>query len=460
MNMRRSFRHSRTLLLVSFLMASATAPVLAQTWPPAPFSEATLYSFTGGADGGGPSYVTLLADDRGALYGTTGGGGAGGSGTVFKLTPPAPGKSQWTETVLYSFSGADGAGPSAGLVADPSGALYGATSGGGNDNNGVAFKLTPPLQPSQPWTYTQIYTFPPTYPTTTPSGAAVLDGAGALIGSVITGGAYGLGAIYKLTPPASSGGQWTGAILYSFTGGADGSNAWTTLLVDSSGAIYGTTTLGGAGDKGVIFKLTPPGPDCTPISPNLWCETVLHAFNGSDGARPRSGLTRDSSGMFYGTTTAGGAAGNGAVYSLAPPVPPSTQWQYTVLYSFDGGGDGAAPYAPPTLKGGYLYGATSAGGGTGCGGAGCGTLFELRPPAAPSSPYWTENILYRFSGAADGAFAGGGPTFNALHFGSGLAIYGVTSQGGASGKGTVFTLQCAKAVREVFGGGLHAACGQ
>jgi uncharacterized repeat protein (TIGR03803 family) len=461
MNPRIVFRHRSTPLLASFLLAAATAPALAQTWPPAPFSETTLYSFTGGADGDSAEYVTLSTDSTGALYGTTLIGGGGG-GAVFKLTPPAPGKSQWTGTVLYSFTGSanNGLNPNSGLAKDYGGAFYGVTLAGGATGIGTAFKLTPPVPPSTQWSFAQIYDF--TQSTgANPSSAPTFDSAGALIGAALYGGANDAGTIYKLTPPASSSGQWTGAALYNFTGGADGLRSASTLVFGADGAIYGTALAGGAGNNGLVFKLTPPGANCTPVSPNLWCETLLHAFNGGDGSHPMAGLVIDSaSGVLYGTTLVGGANNLGVVFSLTPPVPPSTQWVETVLHSFAGGQDGANPQSPLTLTGGSLYGATTAGGGTGCSQVGgCGTLFQLTPPAAPTFR-WTENVLYRFSGAPDGAAPLGGLKFNAFGFGSGLAIYGVANAGGASGKGTVFTLQCAKATREVFGGALHTACAQ
>jgi len=101
------------------------------------------FSFTGGSDGGAP-VAGLIADTSGALYGTTSEGGIGNNGTVFKLTPPAKGQTTWTETVLYRFTGSDGSGPVAGLIADNLGALFGTTLNGGISNNGTVFKLTPP----------------------------------------------------------------------------------------------------------------------------------------------------------------------------------------------------------------------------------------------------------------------------------------------------------------------------
>src|ERR1700722_9384227 len=122
--------------------------------------ENVLYSFTGGTDGGN-LFAGLIADKEGALYGTTGKGGSGcpyaafGCGTVFKLTPPAKDQSNWTETVLYSFNGSDGAYPQTSLTADKQGVLYGTRKGGGTGiliNTGPFFKLTPPASGQTAWT--------------------------------------------------------------------------------------------------------------------------------------------------------------------------------------------------------------------------------------------------------------------------------------------------------------------
>ncbi|QGM44924.1 choice-of-anchor tandem repeat GloVer-containing protein [Methylocystis heyeri] len=459
MNIRSAFRLPSHPSLAALLIAGATVPALAQTWPPAPLSEATIYSFAGSADGARPEFVTLLPDSKGALYGTTTFGGDGG-GTVFKLTPPALGQSRWTKTTLYSFSITvpdAGYNPNSGLARDAGGALYGMTEMGGAKGIGVAFKLAPPVPPSTQWSYTKIHDFDQSTGST-PYGAPIFDGAGALIGSTVSGGAGGGGTIYKLTPPSSPGSQWTAATLYNFTGGADGGSPASTLMVDTGGAIYGTASGGGSGGNGVAFKLTAAGSNCTPISPSLWCETVLHAFNGNDGSHPDSGLVLDNaSGVLYGTTPDGGANGKGAVYSLTPPISLSIQWVEETLYSFSGGQDGVNPHSPLALMGGSLYGATLYGGGTGCG-SGCGVLFELVPPVAPALS-WSENILYRFTGGSDGSWPEGGLIFNARGFGSGSAIYGVANYGG-SGFGAVFTLQCARSAREVFGGAQHGACAQ
>jgi uncharacterized repeat protein (TIGR03803 family) len=124
-----------------------TPPTKGQT----AWTETALYRFTGGSDGG-DVFAGLIADKEGALYGTTQ-GVAPSNGTVFKLTPPAKGQTTWNFTLLYGFCShpqppgcSDGAAPRAGLIADNQGALYGTTLGGGTASNGTVFKLTPPAQ--------------------------------------------------------------------------------------------------------------------------------------------------------------------------------------------------------------------------------------------------------------------------------------------------------------------------
>jgi len=165
--------------------------------------------------------------------------------------------------------------------------------------------------------------------------------------------------------------------------------------------------------------------------------TVLHAFTGyGDGGEPIAGLTMDRAGNLYGTTSEGGAAGVGTVFKL---VHAKSGWVLYTLYAFKGGQDGANPQARVLFgPDGTLYGTTS------YGGAGSGTVFNLRPPAtscrAAQCP-WTETLLYRFTGGSDG----GEPGYGELAFDSAGNIYGTTSYGGTGchsygGCGVVFEL--------------------
>jgi uncharacterized repeat protein (TIGR03803 family) len=191
-------------------------------------------------------------------------------------------------------------------------------------------------------------------------------------------------------------------MLHAFHGGTDGANPHAGVISDSNGVLYGTTWRGGGTGCvsslgcGTVFKLTPPAAGQT-----KWTKEILYRFQGgSDGEAPFAGLVLDSKGALYGTTLAGGASfGLGTVFKLKPPVPPATQWTEKVLYRFTGtGNDGDGPQAGLIFDSeGALYGTTTGGGGP----ANCGTVFKLTPPAAGLTQ-WTETVLYSFTGTGDG----------------------------------------------------------
>jgi uncharacterized repeat protein (TIGR03803 family) len=442
--------HARFALAAALgLSASSASAQAVHAGSSSPFTVTPIYFFSGGADGGTPQ-AALTVDSDGALYGTTAFGGFAYKGVVFKLTPPGPGQTKWTETVLYSFSGADGANLMFTPALDSRGRLYGATLQGGANNLGVAFVLTPPVAPSTQWTETKILDFTASVGGF-PEGAFVRDSSGALYGGAFSNGASGYGTVYKLTPPVPPATQWSGSALYNFTGGADGGSPGLMFVMDTSGALYGAAGAGGTSGFGVLFKLTPPGGDCAPTAPNLWCETVLYSFAGGvDGASP-VGVTMDSHGALYGAAYLGGY---GQVFKLTPPESPSTQWTKTTLYSFTGNADGAYPISVPVLIGGALYGTTTKGGTGGRCGT-CGTIYQLRPPVPPSTQ-WTENTLWSFAGDLYGSIPWAGLTFAPSNFGLGVAIFGASK----SLVSHIFTLQCAPRAREVFGGAAQTVCAQ
>lgn len=324
--------------------------------PAAAASFHILHAFTGGR--GGTPYGRLLADGAGNLYGTTMDGGIGGNGTVFKMTPKGGGK--WTETILRAFNGKDGATPVAGLIADGAGALYGTTEAGGAGSSGTAFKLAPPSGGKKAWTETVLCAFGGTKGIH-PSAGLIADSAGNLYGTTISGGAGGYGTVFALRPPAAGKKAWTETVLYSFSGG-DGEYPHAGLIADSAANLYGTTISGGANGDGTVFALTPPAEGKT-----VWTETVLHAFGGKDGESPNAGLITDSAGNLYGTTIEGGTFGEGTVYRLTPPAEGETDWTETVLHSFKSK-DGEEPYAGLLAGGGgNLYGTALYGGADGTG---------------------------------------------------------------------------------------------
>jgi len=230
----------------------------------------------------------------------------------------------------------------------------------------------------------------------------VFDGSGNLYGTAYFGGSYGAGTVFELSPGA---GSWTQTILYNFTGGSDGANPASPLILDKSGNLYGTTDSGGANSKGTAFELSPsPG--------GGWTESVLYSFcsqsSCADGSYPASGLVMDSEGNLYGGT------GNG-VFELSRS---GNLWTETVLYS-------AQTYFGVALdSAGNLYGAALGGYN--------GYVFELSPSKGGG---WKESTIYSFKGGKDGSL----PQGNVILDGSGN-LYGTTGLGGAYDSGTAYRL--------------------
>jgi uncharacterized repeat protein (TIGR03803 family) len=221
---------------------------------------------------------------------------------------------------LYNFDGSDGAGPVGRLARGPDGVLYGATYGGGSNGWGSVFSLTPPSSPGGEWTQAVLNSFTGGDDGSQPGAGVIIDLAGTLYGTTTFGGVYGYGVVFSLTPPASPGGAWTETVLHHFTGGDDGADPNGSLVRTSNGIRFGTTSYGGENlSQGVAFALIPPSPPG-----GAWTESVLHSFGGTgDGRQPFSSLI-ESDGVFYGTTVLGGASsspgglfGQGTVFSLA-----------------------------------------------------------------------------------------------------------------------------------------------
>ena len=221
-------------------------------------------------------------------------------------------------------------------------------------------------------------------------------------------------------------------VLHEFKGDPDGANPVAGLTFDTAGNLYGTTTAGGAG-LGTVFKLTPS-------SDGTWTEKVLYRFKGGrDGANPYAGLIFDGAGNLYGTTANGGSAkcgGCGTVFKLAPNS--NGGWTESVLYRFLGGSDGFAPSGLIfDAAGKNLYGTTVYGGNVCNGSPGCGIVFKL---ASNRNGSWTERVLYAFkSNGVDGTQPVAPLTFDIAG-----NLYGTTSTGGqsetCSSCGTIFKL--------------------
>jgi uncharacterized repeat protein (TIGR03803 family) len=395
--------------------------------------EVVLYNFCSDGfpclNGASP-VASLVLDAAGNLYGTSPGGGAYGQGTAFRLSPDANGT--WTETILYSFcsapSCADGYYPQSSLVFDSAGDLYGTTQYGGSgcqpgEGCGTVFELTP--NPNGIWTETVLWSFMGGADGVFPEAALILDSAGNLYGTTAASDSYNLGTVFELVHGAN--GTWTKKIIHSFdtsgnggggpfglvfdsvgnlygvTGRGGGSGCggsgcgtafeleqnngrWiervlhrfnsgdgaypdTVLIFDAAGNLYGTTSLGGADNYGLVFQLSQ-------LATGQWVERVIHTFqnNGVDGYQANGGLTLDAAGHLYGTTGLGGAYDYGTVFGMKMGA--NGEWTEKVLHSFDlNGSDGAYPSAGLTFDAaGRLYGATNNGGlyfG--------GTMFEIAP---------------------------------------------------------------------------------
>jgi uncharacterized repeat protein (TIGR03803 family) len=215
----------------------------------------------------------LMADDHGNLYGTTAGGGDKGPssrGTVFELMPPASGQTQWSEKILWTFLGPDGASPAGGLIADARDNLYSTTeTGGANGNNGTVFELTPPGPQQSQWSEQVLWSFSGGADGGLPFAGLIRDRGGNLYGTTAAGG-LGYGVVFKLTPPARGETQWSESVLWTFSGGSDGNDPAAGLLMDRDGAepkagliadakgnLYGTASIMGPNGGGTAFKITP-----------------------------------------------------------------------------------------------------------------------------------------------------------------------------------------------------------
>ncbi|MGA8533210.1 MAG: choice-of-anchor tandem repeat GloVer-containing protein [Candidatus Tumulicola sp.] len=399
------------------LPAGATAPGLDRSIArgDVAFTETVLHSF-GGPDGAGP-ITGMVHDPAGGFYGATLFGGSGGGGTAFKLTPSGSG---YTEKELYGFKGGlDGKSPW-GIISHGAGALYGVTFQGGSEGNGgngwgTVFELT---RGNSGYTENILYRFRGGTDAWEPLGPIVFDKAGTLYGVSAFGGSRNDGAVFKLTPSPSG---YTESLVYSFPGGSGGQLPEAGLTIDKNDSIYGTTMYGGGsqgycgsdGGCGTVFKLTRQG--------SGYSERVIHAFNGSDGNLPYGAVTVDErTGAVFGTTFWGGTKGIGLVFKLTPR---GSSYDESALHSFKGNADGFLPEGTILLKSdGTLYGTASLGGG-GCHGIGCGAVYEL----THSKSGYAFHVIYDFKHPLNGAEP---EQTNLLSDESG-ALYGTTRSGGA-----------------------------
>lgn len=391
-NMRRWKMLSNAKGMIRALACGAVLAALAG--PAGATGFHVLYAFQGGTDGAGS--VSALIEVGGTLYGTTSAGGTANAGTVFSVTPDG------SETVLHAFQGGtDGAAPYGPLLY-ANGNFYGTTSGGGGTpctqfgvkvGCGTVFVLTPAGAESV------LYAFKGRPVDGSAPGGGLIAANGVFYGNTLEGGTKncakpGCGTVFSVTPAGAE--QMLRSLTYR-EGSAPSAD-----LLKLGNRLFGTAPYGGANGNGTIFSLTALG-------------RRLEIYPTTAGP-PSSGLT-NIAGTLYGTAM----QGNGNVYAFTPP---STQ---KIIYSFAGGADGLGPISLLDVRG-TLYGVTVQGGtGTRCGNEGCGTVFSVTTSG-------TKTLLHSFTGTD-----GENPQAGLVRLGD--KLYGATSNGGAHGHGTVYSIK-------------------
>lgn len=339
---------------------------------------------------------------------------------IFSFVAMLPTAASGSSTkVIYKLAGGnDGSYPDTDLVMDRAGNIYGTTVTGGDHGSGTVFQLSPS---ATGWTHTVLYSFTGGRDGGEPYKGVTLDADGNLFGTAVTGGAGscegGCGVVFKLT---NSGGTWTQTVIHYFTGGNDGSGPGSGLTFDQHGHLYGMTPTGGAYGLGVVYQLQ--------LQDGVWRLRVIHTFTGgADGSSASSGrFALDHAGNLYGVTTVGGANGKGVAFELTRT---DTGWRLLPLYAFKDQPDGALPYGGLIFdKAGNLYGTTYYAGANDV-----GTVYKLTQVADGS---WSETVLYSFRGGTDGS----SPISTLVSDAAGN-LYGTTSAGGTScACGVIFKL--------------------
>jgi uncharacterized repeat protein (TIGR03803 family) len=417
----------------------------------------TLGYFGGNLDGA-QSQSALVADSDGNFYGTTSAGGTYGAGTVFEIA-----KNSNKITTMVSFNGIHGASPFAGVTLDAKGNIFGTTYEGGINDEGTVFEIAKSKTPE----VTTLASFG--LPNGEhPTGGVTLDASGNLYGTTDDGGANGDGTVYEVplgsnaittlapfnnTPDKD--GNWTGSrpngsLLLdqsgnlfgtTYLGGRDkdnvllndgtvfkialGSNKITTLAsfngdngagpyssltMDGSGNLFGTTKSGGANKDGTVFEI--PGGSTT-------ISTVV-SFSGTDGSNPYAAVTLDQSGNLFGTTLTGGEKGKGTLFEIASGTNTTT-----TLFSFHGP-DGSTPYGPVMLdSSGNLFGTTELGGDNGT-----GTVFTFNAAAQ------TLSTIASFDGTGAALY----PYSDGVSLDPDGNLFGMNPTGGTFGQGMVYEI--------------------
>ena len=271
------------------------------------WTEKVLHNFT--YFGGAWPMCSLVFDAAGNLYGTAGGDGRYSAGVAFELTLV---NGKWKEKVLHQFKDVDGVNPEGGFIFDTAGNLYGSTFEGGPIGQGTVFELQ---QSGGKWTESVIYGFTQGIDGSSPRGNLISDGAGNLYGTTVSRGGHYNGNVFMLTP--AQGGGWTETILYAFgdNGAYDGAHPLSSLVMDGAGNLYGTTQFGGVHNGGTVFKLSQRGGIWRETILHSFGKPT---GAGPDGYAPWGSLVFDTAGNLYGTTSYGGPNDDGVVFELTP----------------------------------------------------------------------------------------------------------------------------------------------
>lgn len=391
------------------------------------------------------------------------------------LAQPAAASSLQT---IFTFSGtlSQPSGPTGQILRDSSGNLYGAAYYGGASESGGVYELSP--QSGGNYEYISLYQFAPGRVGVEPAPGLSIGPNGALFGATDAntynenygcgsvymlpsggtamavsrlnrrnvgcyangpvdvgpnGDVYGMfqagggyyGAIMRFRPPANGRPHWSQQVLYDFTGRADGFYPEQPMLLSASGALFGTTLASSNGQvyPPPLFRLAPPAHGQT-----TWNFAIVHQFAPSECGDGTGQMVEGRHGVIYAPCSdnlVNGGDGPGDIFTLTPPAGTGQNWTLQVLYDFTGGADGGHPLTAVTLDtAGNVYGTTS---------QGHGTIFKLTPPASGQGP-WTETTLWTFSGSD-----GDTPSSPLVLTPSGTLI-GTTANGGAANAGTVFEL--------------------
>ena len=351
-----------------------------------------------------PQGGELIQATDGMLYGTTPFGGSSGYGSAFKLNMDGTGFSVFLNFSPTANSAESGGLPYAGVVMGIDGALYGTTSQGGSNDGGTVFRMN-----TDGTGFTVVKNFNPATEGSVPYGNLIQGTDGALYGTTSQGGILGYGTLFRFATDE------TGfSVVTSFDSTTTGGNPFAGLKQGTDGALYGTTSRGGLGGYGTVFKVNTDGTGFTVLKAFDYSTTGGYLYWGE--------LIQGTDGALYGTASQGGSGGGGTVFKLN-----TNGTGFTVLKNFDDYAATGLNLYSGVMQGadGALYGTTYYGGSLDA-----GTLFKLNTDGTGFS------ILANFDGPMTGGYNEGGGLVQATDG----RIYGTALQGGSSGYGTLYQL--------------------